>query len=138
MHCPIEATLSAIGGKWKLMIVWYLSQRIHRYNELLRSIHGITPKMLTQQLRELEKDEIVQRKVFPVVPPKVEYSLTEAGTALLPVMEQLQKWGETYKSAPDTVSADALGIESSSDTASVSTGHSSSSASSTTLLVVTA
>lgn len=138
MHCPIEATLSAIGGKWKLMIVWYLSQRIHRYNELLRSIHGITPKMLTQQLRELEKDEIVQRKVFPVVPPKVEYSLTEAGTALLPVMEQLQKWGETYKSALDTASAGALGIESSSDAASASTDHSSSSASSTTVLVVTA
>src|SRR5690606_10161327 len=100
LHCPIEATLSAIGGKWKLMIVWYLSQRTHRYNELLRSISGITPKMLTQQLRELERDNIVERKVYPVVPPKVEYRLTTAGQDLLPVMDQLQKWGAEHKAPP--------------------------------------
>lgn len=100
LHCPIEATLSAIGGKWKLMIVWYLSQRTYRYNELLRSITGITPKMLTQQLRELERDEIVVRKVYPVVPPKVEYRLTQAGKDLLPVMDQLQKWGAQHKTPP--------------------------------------
>lgn len=99
-HCPIEATLAAIGGKWKLIIVWYLSQRTYRYNELLKSISGITPKMLTQQLRELEKDNILKRKVYPVVPPKVEYSLTPAGLDLLPVMQQMQDWGAQHKSAP--------------------------------------
>jgi len=101
-HCPIEATLAAIGGKWKLIIVWYLSQRTYRYNELLKSIAGITPKMLTQQLRELEDDNILRRKVYPVVPPKVEYSLTPAGRDLLPVMEQMQNWGAQHKIPPAT------------------------------------
>jgi len=111
-HCPIEATLSAIGGKWKLIIVWYLSQRTYRYNELLKSITGITPKMLTQQLRELERDTILERKVYPVVPPKVEYSLTEAGRDLLPIMEHMQKWGALHTSPPSAATKTAWALSS--------------------------
>src|SRR6185436_12722305 len=87
--CPVNVTLKVIGGKWKLPLLWYLRDGKHRYSELQRLIGGITPKMLAQQLRELEHDGIIARVVFPVVPPKVEYSMTAYGKTLLPTIEKM-------------------------------------------------
>jgi len=95
-ECPVYITLDVIGGKWKLPILWYLERGTLRYSELQRLIGGITPKMLAQQLRELERDGIVTRKVYPVVPPKVEYSVTPYGRTLRPMIEQLSQWGEKH------------------------------------------
>ena len=92
--CPIEYTLDVIGGKWKLMILYYLmTEKVQRYGELKRSINGITHKMLSAQLKELEKAGIVDRKEYPQIPPKVEYSLTEKGATLLPILGVMQDWG---------------------------------------------
>lgn len=95
-HCPVRTTLKVIGGKWKLPILWYLRDGELRYSELQKIIEGITPKMLAEQLRELEKDGIVARKVYPVVPPKVEYSLTEYGRTLDPILKTMGTWGEGH------------------------------------------
>ncbi len=94
--CPVTATLSVIGGKWKPIILWILFQDTRRFSELKRMIPKITQKMLTQQLRELESDGIVHREVYPVVPPKVEYSLTEEGYTLAPILQAMSEWGSTY------------------------------------------
>jgi len=94
--CPVTATLSVIGGKWKPIILWILLQGTHRFGELKRKIPTITQKMLTQQLREMERDEIVHREVYPVVPPKVEYSLTENGRSLTPIMQAMAAWGNEH------------------------------------------
>ena len=91
--CPAEKTLEVIGGRWKVPILWHLFQGTHRFSELRRSLDSITQKMLTQQLRELEDDGIVKRQVYPQVPPKVEYSLTQIGRSLKPVVEVMCKWG---------------------------------------------
>ena len=91
--CPAETTLEVIGGRWKVLILWNLFDEVKRFSELHRTMTGITQKMLTQQLRELEKDGIVHRNVFPQVPPKVEYSLTEIGESLKPVVLAMCKWG---------------------------------------------
>lgn len=93
--CPVTATVSIIGGKWKPIILWILFQEKRRFSEIKRSIPKITQKMLTQQLRELEKDGIVHREVFPVVPPQVEYSLTQKGHTLAPILKAMEKWGNT-------------------------------------------
>ena len=96
-NSTFEITIDLIGGKWKSLILWHLSQKgILRFNELRKLIPHITQKMLTQQLRELEVDQLVERKVYPQVPPKVEYSLTEFGKSLLPVLCTLCEWGEKY------------------------------------------
>lgn len=96
-NCPLGLTLGVIGGKYKVMIIWFLYQnKILRYNELQKTIKGITPKMLISQLRELENDGIIKRKVYPVVPPKVEYSLTAKGESLIPILLEMRKWGEKY------------------------------------------
>jgi DNA-binding HxlR family transcriptional regulator len=81
-NCPVEAAIDVIGGKWKPLILWWLHHRTHRFAELRRLMPGITEKMLTQQLRELEADGIVHRRIYPTVPPKVEYSLTYYGRSL--------------------------------------------------------
>lgn len=94
--CPVEAALEAIGGKWKGLILFHLQGEIKRFNELRRLIPGITQRMLTKQLRELEKDQIVFRKVYPEVPPKVEYSLTDFGKTLTPILQALHEWGAEY------------------------------------------
>jgi len=94
---PVELSLDIIGGKWKMPIIWRLKDDSKRYGELRRSLSKVTHKMLTQQLRELEEAEIVTRKVYPEVPPKVEYSLTLLGKSVLPVIEMLREWGEEYK-----------------------------------------
>lgn len=89
----IEAALGAIGGKWKILILWHLAIRTSRYGELRRQIPGITEKMLIQQLRELERDGIIERRVYPEVPPRVEYAFSAYGTSLRPVLCTLRTWG---------------------------------------------
>lgn len=92
--CPAEVTLEVIGGRWKVPILWHLLQGTLRFSELRRALDGVTQKMLTQQLRELESQGIVTRRVYPQVPPKVEYSLTADGKSLKPVVEAMCKWGK--------------------------------------------
>ena len=94
--CPVEATLELIGGKYKVLILWHLSEKTLRFSELKKEIPTATPKMLTQQLRELELHNLIHREVFPVIPPKVEYSLTELGTSLMPVLIAMRDWGADY------------------------------------------
>ena len=93
-RCPAEPTLEAIGGRWKVRILYHLLERPHRFSELRRAMAGCTPKMLTQQLREMESDGLVRRKVFAQVPPKVEYSLTPRGRTLRPIVEAMCAWGQ--------------------------------------------
>ena len=95
-NCPVEATLDLIGGKYKALILWHLSEGKLRFSELRKVIKNATPKMLTQQLRELESSHLVHREVYPVIPPKVEYSLTETGRSLLPVLAAIRDWGAEY------------------------------------------
>ena len=95
---PVELSLSIIGGKWKIPIIWGMKDGSQRYGELKRSLPKVTHKMLTQQLRELEADEIINRKVYPEIPPKVEYSLTLLGKSVIPVIDLLREWGEEYRS----------------------------------------
>ena len=91
--CPAEATLAVINGTWKVPILFHLAKGTRRFSELRRDLAGISPKVLTQQLRELERDGIVARKVYAQVPPKVEYSLTSGGRSLLPVVKVMCVWG---------------------------------------------
>jgi DNA-binding HxlR family transcriptional regulator len=98
LSCPVEATLEVIGGRWKVLILRELMPGVRRFNELHRSLHGITQKMLTQQLRELEADDLIHREVYLQVPPKVEYSLTQTGKTLMPVLKAMHEWGEQYLS----------------------------------------
>ncbi len=95
-HCPVEATIGLIGGKYKSLILWKLAGGTLRFSQLQREVYCATPKMLTQQLRELEADGLILRKVFPVVPPKVEYSLTDFGKSICPVLEAMYEWGSSY------------------------------------------
>ena len=94
--CPVETTLELIGGKYKALILWHLSTGKLRFSELRRLVSSATPKMLTQQLRELESSQLVHREVYPVIPPKVEYSLTETGKSLMPVLVAIRDWGTDY------------------------------------------
>ncbi|MFP5271053.1 winged helix-turn-helix transcriptional regulator [Coleofasciculus sp.] len=91
--CPVERTLEVIGGRWKVLILRELFEEVKRFGQLHRALHGITQKMLTQQLRELEADGIVHREVYLQVPPKVEYSLTPLGESLKPILEAMHEWG---------------------------------------------
>lgn len=95
-NCPVEATLDLIGGKYKSLILWHLADGKLRFSELRSRIKKATPKMLTQQLRELESQSLVHREVFPVIPPKVEYSLTETGKSLMPILVAMRDWGANY------------------------------------------
>ncbi len=96
-NCEKELTLAVIGGKWKMLILWHLGKEgTKRFNELKSLMPGITQRMLVNQLRELEEDFIVHREVYPVVPPKVEYSLTEQGTTLIPILGSMYEWGKNY------------------------------------------
>jgi len=97
VHCPVEITLEVLGGKWKTVILWYLGQGTRRFLELQRLIPGITRKMLTQQLRDLERDGTVRRRVYDQVPPKVEYTLSTHGRTLRPVLHELCKWGLKHR-----------------------------------------
>ena len=95
-NCPVEATIDVIGGKWKTLILWWLHQRTYRFAELRRLIPAITEKMLTRQLRELEADGIVHRRIYPTVPPRVEYSLTEYGRSLKSALRVICDWGRIH------------------------------------------
>lgn len=103
----MEATLDLIGGKWKGAILFRLSERTLRFNELGRLFYKITPRSLTKQLRELEADGLVHREIYAEVPPKVEYSLTEKGKTLAPVLAALKTWGEVEVLAPLKAQAQA-------------------------------
>lgn len=94
--CPVAATVNIIGGKWKVIILYLISYEIKRFGEIHRMIEGISKKMLTHQLRELEKDGIIHREVYAEVPPRVEYSMTEKGLSLRPVIFSLRDWGLKY------------------------------------------
>ena len=100
-HCPVEATLELIGGKYKALILWHLSEGKLRFSELKKLLVSATPKMLTQQLRELETQMLVHREVYPVIPPKVEYSLTSLGKSLMPVLAAMRDWGAGYLRSKD-------------------------------------
>lgn len=102
-NCPIEATIDLIGGKYKAVILWHLVNTTMRYNTLRKLVPQATPKMLTQQLRELEEDDLIKRVVYPVVPPKVEYSLTDFGNSIIPILDTMCNWGDDYIAARKNV-----------------------------------
>ena len=99
--CPVQTTLELIGGKYKALILWHLSEGKLRFSELRKAINSATPKMLTQQLRELEAQQLIHREVYPVIPPKVEYSLTDLGKSLMPVLISMRNWGAAYLRTQD-------------------------------------
>ncbi|MBQ9279305.1 MAG: helix-turn-helix transcriptional regulator [Lachnospiraceae bacterium] len=96
-ECPVATTVSLIGSKWKLLIIRNLLNRPWRFNELHKSLDGISQKVLTDSLRSMEADGIITRTVFPEVPPRVEYSLSELGESLRPIINDMAKWGNDYK-----------------------------------------
>ena len=95
-RCPLELSIDLIGGKWKCVILWHLRKGKLRFSQLKKRLPGVTQKMLTQQLRDLEENGLIHREVYPVVPPKVEYSLTDEGKVFLPVLKSMYKWGSSY------------------------------------------
>jgi DNA-binding HxlR family transcriptional regulator len=94
--CMLTLAMDLVGGKWKMVILWQLQNSVVRFGELKRRLNGVTQKMLTQQLRELEGAGLINRIVYPVVPPKVEYGLTEAGKKLIPALDRLCQWSTDY------------------------------------------
>jgi DNA-binding HxlR family transcriptional regulator len=102
-YCPVDLTLSVIGGRWKGLVFWNLRGGPRRFGELKKILVGINDKMLTQVLRELERSGVVNRKVYEVIPPKVEYSLSEEGEKLLPVMKLMADWGGKFEVQPIAV-----------------------------------
>jgi len=95
--CPVKLTAEIIGGKWKPLILFYLENRSRRFSEFRRLIPGMSKKMLTQHLRELERDELIRRKVYAEVPPRVEYSLTRHGESLKPILKLMSAWGNRHR-----------------------------------------
>ena len=96
-YCPVNLTSDVIGGKWKPLVIYYLEKRTRRFGELQKLIPGMTKKMLTQHLRELERDGVVSRKAYPEIPPKVEYSLTRHGESLKPILKLMSAWGTKHR-----------------------------------------
>ena len=96
-ECPVATTVQLIGNKWKLLIIRNLLMRPWRFNELQRSLEGISQKVLTDSLRSLESDGIITRTVYPEVPPRVEYALSDLGESMRPILDSMQVWGENYK-----------------------------------------
>ena len=94
--CPVTQTQDIIAGKWKIIILWHLSTKIRRFNELQRLLPNISKGILTRQLRELEEDQMVHREVYKEVPPKVEYSLTPLGKSFLPILHSMGEWSKKY------------------------------------------
>ena len=93
--CPVETTLGLIGGKYKALILWHLSAGTLRFNQLQKAVTA-TPRMLTLQLRELESDGLVSRTVYPEIPPRVEYAMTDLGRSLMPILTAIRDWGTEY------------------------------------------
>lgn len=96
-ECPVATTVALIGSKWKLLIIRNLLQRPWRFNELKRDLEGISQKVLTDSLRSMEADGLITRTVFPEVPPRVEYALSELGQSLKPILDSMVDWGNAYK-----------------------------------------
>ena len=96
--CPVATTVQLIGNKWKLLILRNLLVRPWRFNELMKSLEGISQKVLTDSLRSMESDGIITRTVYPEVPPRVEYALSELGESMRPILDAMQAWGNNYKS----------------------------------------
>lgn len=96
LECPIMATMAMISDKWKVLIICKLKKGTLRFNELRRELKGVTQRVLTHQLRELEADGLVRRTIFAEVPPRVEYTLTPLGTTLIPVLDHLEKWAQEH------------------------------------------
>ena len=94
--CPVEATIQLIGGKYKAIILWHLMHQTLRYSELHKRMPKATDKMLAQQLRELENDNLIIKKIYPVIPPKTEYSLSELGKTLIPLLDSMCEWGQQF------------------------------------------
>ncbi|MEM7163298.1 MAG: helix-turn-helix domain-containing protein [Bacteroidota bacterium] len=92
--CPVINTFSLIAGKWKLIVFWCIYNNFNRFGEIMKMVPDISKRMLTKELRELEADELISRKVFAEVPPRVEYSLTEKGQSMMPILLEMRKWGE--------------------------------------------
>ncbi len=99
--CPVSATLELIGGKYKALILWHLADGKLRFSQLQKLVHKATPKMLTQQLRELEAQKLIHREVYAIIPPRVEYSLTDLGKSLLPILVAMRDWGAAYLKSND-------------------------------------
>jgi DNA-binding HxlR family transcriptional regulator len=99
--CPAEITLRILSGRWKLLILHQLVSGVNRFGELHRALSGVSKKILAQHLRELERDGVIDRKVYAEVPPKVEYSLTASGKALTPIIDAMHDWGLDFKGAKD-------------------------------------
>jgi DNA-binding HxlR family transcriptional regulator len=92
--CPVDYAFQRVGGKYKARILWYLKDSICRFGELKRLVEGISPKMLTQSLKELEEDNLITKKVYIELPPKVEYSITKSGSNLVPAIDRMRLWAE--------------------------------------------
>ena len=92
-RCPVEVSMDVLSGKWKCLMLWHLHDGTKRYKELERIVPGVSQKMLTQQLKELERDGLVVRTVYPEVPPRVEYALTDLGNSAYPILEMMHLWG---------------------------------------------
>jgi DNA-binding HxlR family transcriptional regulator len=95
-RCPVTATMEIIGGKWKLLIMYLISNDINRFGKMSMMLKGISKQMLTSQLRELETDGIIERKIYAEIPPRVEYFLTPKGKSLLPIINMMKEWGLAY------------------------------------------
>ena len=106
--CPVEAALEVIGGKWKGVILYHLLQDKKRFNELRKLMPKVTQRMLTKQLRDLESDQVITRTVYPEVPPKVEYEITDFGKSLGPVVMLLQQWGTDYLESITEIRTNAI------------------------------
>lgn len=96
-ECPVAITVQLIGSKWKLLIIRNLFERPWRFNELRKNLEGISQKVLTESLRALEEDGIITRTIYPEVPPRVEYALSEVGKSMRPILDSMEQWGNTYK-----------------------------------------
>ena len=107
-NCPVTATMSVIGGKWKILILWLIYNEINRFGKMSMILKTISKQMLTTQLRELEQDGIIKRVIYPEIPPRVEYFLTEKGNSLMPIIDLMKDWGyeHTITRSPVAVSAD--------------------------------
>jgi len=104
-NCPVTATMDVIGGKWKILILYLIFNDINRFGKMGMVLKDISKQMLTTQLRELENDGIIERKIYPEIPPRVEYFLTEKGKSLLPVIELMRDWGNEHLLEPGKVVA---------------------------------